>query len=77
MGRRANLAIVAVSAAGLAGLFGLTWHVADDAGVTLGLHGWIAVGLGSVISLAVSGVLFGLTFYSARSGHDDQAGPRA
>lgn len=77
MKSRANIAIIVLSLAGLAGLFWLTWLVAADAGVSLGLHGWIAIGLGSVISLAVSGVLFGLSFHSARSGHDDRADPRS
>ncbi|MBI1263459.1 MAG: hypothetical protein GC187_01835 [Alphaproteobacteria bacterium] len=34
-------------------------------------HGWLAMGLGAVLSLAVGGGLMWLVFYSARHGHDD------
>lgn len=46
-----------------------------DLGVTLSLHGWIAYGLGAVLSLALSAGLFWLLFHSARSGHDDLERP--
>jgi len=65
-----------LSAVGLVFIFWITGRAAESAGVTLGLHGWIAIFLGSVASLAVSGGLFALTFYSARSGHDDEVDPR-
>ncbi len=34
-------------------------------------HGWLAMGLGVVLSLALGGGLMTLVFYSARHGHDD------
>lgn len=34
-------------------------------------HGWAAYILGAVLTVGLSGGLFFLTFYSARSGHDD------
>jgi hypothetical protein len=35
-------------------------------------HGWIALGLGTFLSLAVGGGLMALVFYSARKGYDDR-----
>jgi cation transporter-like permease len=37
------------------------------------LHGWIALGLGAVLSVALGGGLMALSFYSARRGFDDDA----
>ena len=34
-------------------------------------HGWAAYIIGAVLTVGLSGGLFFLTFYSARSGHDD------
>lgn len=63
-----------VLAAAIVGL-GLTlWGVAamwKDLGVNMTLHGWIAYGLGGVVSLLLAGGLFFLTFKSARDGYDD------
>ena len=54
---------------------GLTfWGVASmwsQMGVNMTLHGWIAYGLGIVVSIALAGGLFFLTFKSARDGYDD------
>nr|WP_156780902.1 hypothetical protein [Hyphomonas sp. Mor2] len=54
---------------------GLTfWGVASmwsQMGVYMTLHGWIAYGLGVVVSIALAGGLFFLTFKSARDGYDD------
>ena len=36
------------------------------------VHGWIALGLGTLLSLAVGGGLMALVFYSARKGYDDR-----
>lgn len=73
--RRSTLVIVFTSVAGIAVLFWLTARVAASSGVSLGMHGWIAIAIGSIVSLLVSGALFGLTFYSARSGHDEEVDP--
>ena len=40
-------------------------------GVNMTLHGWIAYGLGIVVSILLAGGLFFLTFKSARDGYDD------
>ncbi|MEL7109527.1 MAG: hypothetical protein AAGJ68_04615 [Pseudomonadota bacterium] len=42
-----------------------------ELGVHMTLHGWIAYGLGVVLSIALAGGLFFLLFKSARDGYDD------
>ncbi len=68
-----RMTILVVSAA-IIGL-GLTfWGVASmwsEMGVNMTLHGWIAYGLGIIVSIALAGGLFFLTFKSARDGYDD------
>lgn len=38
----------------------------------MSIHGWIALTLGTVLSLVVGGGLMSLVFYSARKGYDDR-----
>jgi hypothetical protein len=38
----------------------------------MSVHGWVALGLGTFLSLAVGGGLMALVFYSARKGYDDR-----
>lgn len=38
----------------------------------MSIHGWIALTLGTFLSLAVGGGLMALVFYSARKGYDDR-----
>ena len=38
----------------------------------MSIHGGIALGLGTFLSLALGGGLMALTFYSARKGYDDR-----
>jgi hypothetical protein len=38
----------------------------------MSIHGWIALTLGTLLSLALGGGLMALVFYSARKGYDDQ-----
>jgi len=68
---RMTLLVITVALIGL----GLTfWAVASmwsQMGVNMTLHGWIAYGLGVVVSIALAGGLFFLTFKSARDGYDD------
>ena len=50
------------------------WGVANlwaQMGVNMTVHGWIAYGLGIVVSILLAGGLFYLTFKSARDGYDD------
>lgn len=46
----------------------------DLEGVSLGFHGWLALGLGVLASLAVGIGLMALVFLSARRGYDDIGG---
>ena len=61
----------------VAAIIGLSltfWAVASmwsDLGVQMTMHGWIAYGLGALLSLLLAGGLFFLTFKSARDGFDD------
>jgi len=38
----------------------------------MSVHGWIALGLGTFLSLAVGGGLMALVFHSANKGYDDR-----
>jgi hypothetical protein len=38
----------------------------------MSIHGWIALMLGTVLSLVVGGGLMALVFHSARKGYDDR-----
>lgn len=38
----------------------------------MSIHGWVALFLGTFVSLAVGGGLMALVFYSARKGYDDR-----
>lgn len=38
----------------------------------MSIHGWIALTLGTVLSLALGGGLMALVFHSARKGYDDR-----
>jgi len=49
------------------------WAGTKVADVELRLHGMIAIGLGALLSLALSAGLFFLVFHSARKGYDDDA----
>lgn len=68
---RMTTLVVIVAIIGL----GLTfWGVASmwaQMGVNMTMHGWIAYGLGIVVSIALASGLFYLTFKSARDGYDD------
>lgn len=61
------------------GIFAVTlvlWGVTQfwqGLGNGLSGHGWIAYFAGGIFTLALSAGLFSLTFFSARSGHDDDA----
>ena len=72
--KQRTLVIIALSIASVAGLYALAYYVALANGVILSFHTWVAIGLGAGLSFAVSIGLFGLSFYSSRSGHDDEIG---
>lgn len=50
-------------------LFGV---LSDWDASAMSLHGWIALMLGTVLSLALGGGLMALVFHSARKGYDDR-----
>lgn len=41
----------------------------------MSVHGWIALTLGTLLTLALGGGLMALLFYSARKGYDDRIEP--
>lgn len=50
----------------------LWFTLKDWDGSAMSVHGWIALGAGSVLSLLLGGGLMALAFYSARKGYDDR-----
>ncbi|KAA0069999.1 hypothetical protein [Tardiphaga sp. P9-11] len=50
----------------------LAWTSTD---VEMSVHGWIALGLGTSLSLIIGCGLMALMFYSSRSGYDETASP--
>lgn len=48
------------------------WTVNGFDGSRMDIHGWIALALGSGLSLIVGIGLMALVFYSARHGYDDR-----
>lgn len=48
------------------------WSLGGD--THMGVHGWIAMGLAAVLTLALGGGLMWLAFYSSRRGYDDEQG---
>jgi hypothetical protein len=63
------LALFGLLAAAVAGGAYLWWSMAE---VEIGLHGLIALILGTIFSLALGGGLMALVFYSHRHGHDER-----
>ena len=49
------------------------WAWQQIGSVEIGTHGWIALGLGAVLTFAVGAGLMALMFFSARHGYDDRA----
>lgn len=56
----------------LLALAGAAWILAGLDSVSIGVHGWIALVLGVIFSLAVGGGLMALVFISSRRGHDEK-----
>lgn len=71
---RALLLILALGGLLAAAVVGAAaaWSRWGDA--ELSLHGWLALGFGIVVSLALGIGLMSLVFLSSRRGHDDEAG---
>ena len=62
------LGLLAASAA----IAAIVWFQLGD--VEMSIHGYIALGLGAFVSLALGAGLMFLVFYSSRHGHDDDVG---
>jgi hypothetical protein len=56
----------------LAALVGF-WAWREIGSVEIGTHGWIALGLGAVLTFVVGAGLMALMFFSARRGYDERA----
>jgi hypothetical protein len=70
-----RIAVVAVLLALLAATAAVAWWVWQELGsVAIGIHGWIALGLGVGATIVLGVVLVGLMHYSAERGFDDEAG---
>ncbi len=52
----------------------MAWTSAEE--VTMSIHGWIALSLGTIFSLVIGCGLMALMFYSSRSGYDETATPK-
>ncbi len=52
--------------------FAMAWRMAGNA--PMSVHGYVAMGLGVVLALALGGGLMWLAFYSDRHGYDDDQG---
>lgn len=50
----------------------MAWTSED---VTMSIHGWIALSLGTIFSLLIGCGLMALMFYSSRSGYDETVTP--
>ena len=56
----------------LAAVTGL-WAWREVGEVEIGMHGWIALGLGAGLTFLVGAGLMALMFFSARRGYDERA----
>ncbi|MBI1251263.1 MAG: hypothetical protein GC189_07315 [Alphaproteobacteria bacterium] len=70
---RAALLAAAVLAPLLAAAAWGLWRSFDGLGMGMSLHGWIALGLGATLSIALGGGLMALAFISHRRGFDERA----
>jgi hypothetical protein len=49
------------------------WVWAEIGAVEIGLHGWIALGLGALLTSLLGAGLMALMFFSSRRGYDERA----
>lgn len=70
-----NKTILLIGSLGGIALIAAVWTAeiwTSLAAAEMSIHGWIALGLGAVLSLALGGGLMALTFFSSKRGYDDQ-----
>jgi hypothetical protein len=60
----------------LAGVVLWDWSVFAGIGFDLPPIGWIALGLGALVTIAIGSGLMFLVFYSSRHGYDDAVGSK-
>ncbi|MEM0986147.1 MAG: hypothetical protein AAGJ32_07875 [Pseudomonadota bacterium] len=53
------------------GVFVAVFQMNSGLSSSIGVVGWFAYAMGALMSIAVAGGLFFLTFYSARNGYDN------
>lgn len=70
-----SLALAAFLGLALAGAVWGAMRATQHLRMDLGLHGWIALIGGALITLALAGGLMSLVFFSARRGFDDAHPP--
>lgn len=68
---RAHHVLIGLGLAVLAGFLGWVLWLAATMQGGFGFHGWLAMGLGLVLTAGLAVVLMGLAFYSSRRGWDD------
>ncbi|MGE0046076.1 MAG: hypothetical protein AB7J28_01250 [Hyphomonadaceae bacterium] len=71
MNFKALLLLLALGAILVATLLGV-WPAFERYASEITMHGWIALALGTVLSLGLGAGLMALSFYSARRGFDDR-----
>jgi hypothetical protein len=69
-----TVAVVAGSVLALAGIIWWDWSVFSAIGFAMPAVGWVAMGIGVVLTIAVGCGLMFLIFYSNRHGYDDAVG---
>lgn len=71
---KSMLALIAAFLIALIAVVVASFYVWQEMGViSLGFHGWLAVGLGSAGSILLGAGLMWLSFYSSRAGYDEKA----
>ena len=71
---RSNIALLAVAAiAILLCLAFIVFGLANLPDVSMGIHGWIALGVGTLFSVVVGGGLAAILIISRRRGYDEAA----
>ncbi len=69
------IAVAILGATLFVGIVGFWIASVADKLPPMSMHGWIALSLGAIFSLAIGGGLMWLSFYSSRNGFDDRADP--
>lgn len=64
--------VLLVLALGLLLAASIWFAVSNWDGSAMSVHGWVALALGAVLSIALAGGLMALVFFSARHGYDDR-----